>query len=88
MADNVFFNQQTFPLSDEERLCFGWEDVPIVYSTRTPEGRRCIPTRDVTASGTVVYGSIETFEPPPGIDAESWAAGFGDMEDFRAGLRQ
>lgn len=77
----------TFPLSDDERECFGWADVPIVMSTKTPEGRRSIPTREITSRGQVVYGSIETFEPPPGFDPDLWAASFGDVDEPSPGLR-
>lgn len=87
MSANVRNSEQTFPLTDEERTCFGWDDVPIVLSTRTPEGRRCIPTREILDSGYVVYGSIETMEPPPGVDPDAWAASFGDVEEPQLGLK-
>ena len=85
MVSNAQFDEQTFALSDEERECFGWADVPIVLSTRTPEGRRCIPTREVTSTGQIVYGSIETMEAPPGVDEESWSAYFGNEDEPHCG---
>lgn len=85
MSSNDKSSNQVFALSDEERLCFGWDDFPVVLASRTPEGRRHIPTREVTPSGQVVYGAIETFEPPPGVDQDAWETSFGSMEDSEPG---
>lgn len=78
--------EQVFALTDEEREAFGWSDTPMVLSTRMPSGRRCIPTREVTSRGETIYGSIETMEPPPGVEVEAWASRFGDDEEPQLGL--
>lgn len=80
------------PLSPEELEIFGWieegEVTPIVVSTRAPDGRRDIPTRQKTSTGEVIYGSILTAEPPPNVDPDAWALAFFGTEEtptlFRA----
>ncbi len=71
---------QTYPLNAEELDTFGWVEerspIPFVLATRTPDGKRLIPTRQVIAGGAFFYGFIETYEPPSHMTEEDWDTDF------------
>lgn len=85
MAD-IHATYRVIPLTKEERMCFGWAEDQLIMSTISPSGLRSIPTRDVLQNGLVIYGSIETLEPPPGVTAAEWQAVIGDEDDPHVGL--
>lgn len=78
--------EQVFSLSPEELDCFGWsasDGLPPVHgvcAVRGPDGRRCIPTRQKMSTGEIIYGSIETMEPPPNISDDEWEERFGSWD--------
>lgn len=76
-----------WPLSPAEAATFGWSSpgklTPLVLTTRSPEGRRVIPTRELLADGTYFYGFIETFESEHS-NVHGWS-NIGE-EDLQLGL--
>jgi len=79
-----FTAQQSLPLSHDEQEMFGWDrgpSAPNICWTRGPQGHRIIPTRQLLQDGSFFYGTIETWEAPPGISDEEWASSFGEFGD-------
>lgn len=75
--------QNYFPLTLDECETFGWGSDPAttVMSSRTPCGRRLIPTRQQSSSGDYFYGVIVTGEPPPGISEKLWLVIMDEIND-------
>lgn len=84
-------NNQLTPLSPEEAEYFGWGEpgkpTPIILVSRTPAGRRMIPTRERLPNGTYWYGFIETDEPGfLSPDLESWERLTNELSPTRGKL--
>lgn len=89
MMWGVATTEHCLPLSPKEATAFGWDHpgrlTPIVLTTRSPLGRRLIPTRELI-EGAFVYGFVETYEREVRVDLEPWELGLTDEDDPQVGL--